>query len=661
MPLDKVRAIVNRTLCPGCFFVAAPGRLRVEHVDREHVRWEIFRGHLLDPAHAQEVRDFESWHVCIDGAEDPAATPLISVRWQHDGQRIFVTRQILTHGFEAYEDSPGVILTRPVEKWVSELIGTLDFGALTGETFEAELATYVFLAVVGTSRLPITSSESPLPAFSLGQLGYVPQLFDSSKAWTDSVACFEATVRRSTDQRSIEIVQQVKALETALRSLSDSDLPELVRALERMASNRPDGVDRIASLMRTMFNHVALSPYTQFADRWIALLQALSECASLGAAVVVDLMSYMLRHLCRHLTAFDLTLFHNFGANYPDALFLDSLLKAYLRLIEQHIELLSDDSKGTQDVERLKRLRRRALRQASLVRLQYEGHRVPDAPTSMGENMRVLPPPFVQVPEEQIVQMNKRTRLLYEGEALASLLSETGLRVLIESVRDLNQPIELRELGMAQFLDRPLGTLKQPGEIDRTPLLSYEAFSRAAAKRRVAQMKSAGWISPEQRAAYVADFSEMSVLGVPAATSSALDRPGVVSLLDAQKAAADFVFMRTTRKAVAELLAHYDLQPILAASPQVFAWLTSSEPILLLQNVAQDGFFVRAKFQGYDQQGQLRLEFSLVPQTGSVTYRERAGIELPTRLQLLRIWEAVDLDQFVERKLGDPAVWLKLR
>ncbi len=661
MQLDSVREIVGRALGPGCFFVATPARLRIEHVESEQVRWEIFRGHLLDPAHAQEVRDFESWHLYVDSAEDLASTPLISLRWQLTTQQLFLTRQILTHGFEAYEDSPGVILTRTVEKWVSELIGTLDVGELTEQAFDAELAAYVFLAVVGTSRLPITSSESPPPAFSLGQLGYVPQLSDSSEAWTDPVAFFEATVQRSTDQRSIEIVQQAKSLETALRSLSDSALPELVRALKKMATNRPDGADRIASLMRTMFNHVALSPYTQFADRLIALLLALSKTEPVGVPVVVDLMSFMLRHLCRHLTAFDLTLFHNFGANYPDALFLDSLLKAYLGLIGQHIELFSDDSKDTQDIERLKRLRRRALRQASLVRLQYEGHRVPDVPTSMGESMRVLPAPFVRVPEEQIIQMNKRTRLLYEGEAMASLLTKTGRRVLTESIADLAHPIELRELGMAQFLDRPLGVLKQPGEVDRTPLLSYEAFSRAAVKRRLAQMKTAGWISTEQRAAYVAVVSEMRTQGMPAASISALDRPGVVSLLDAQKAAADFIFLRTTRKTVAELLSHYDLEPFSVASPQTFAWLMSEEPILLLQDLTQDGFFVRAKLKGYDQRGQPRLELALAPQIGSVTYCERSGIELPTRLQLLRIWEAVDLDQFVERELSDPAVWLNLR
>ena len=40
---------------------------------------------------------------------------------------------------------------------------------------------------------------------------------------------------------------------------------------------------------------------------------------------------------------------------------------------------------------------------------------------------------------------------------------------------------------MAVFLDRPLGVVKQPGEVDRTPLLSYDAFSRSIAARRLAQ------------------------------------------------------------------------------------------------------------------------------------------------------------------------------
>ena len=121
-----MHSAVNQALCPGSFFVAPPGKLRIEHVADETVPWEIFRGHLLDAAHARVNKRFSSWHVFLDLAEAPAAAPLLSIRRQREQNKVFVTRQILCHGFEAYEDAPGVILSRPVEKWVSELVGTIE-------------------------------------------------------------------------------------------------------------------------------------------------------------------------------------------------------------------------------------------------------------------------------------------------------------------------------------------------------------------------------------------------------------------------------------------------------------------------------------------------------------------------------------------------------
>ena len=69
-----------------------------------------------------------------------------------------------------------------------------------------------------------------------------------------------------------------------------------------------------------------------------------------------------------------------------------------------------------------KRLRRRALRQAWLIRRRYEGWPVPDLPTSPGENNRVLPPSHPRVPEEQILQPSRRTRRLYADDPLPSHL-----------------------------------------------------------------------------------------------------------------------------------------------------------------------------------------------------------------------------------------------
>src|SRR5262249_35041333 len=152
---------------------------------------------------------------------------------------------------------------------------------------------------------------------------------------------------------------------------------------------------------RALFAEVALSPYTDFVEKTLAFLQLLLERDYFSPADLVDFLSYLLRQLGRHLTAYDLVTFHHFGANYPDALLLDAVLKWYLELIEQHPTLFTSP-RSAEAVEKPPRLRRRALRQGWLLRRTYEGHPVPDAPTSPGENARAWPPPHERVPEEQI-------------------------------------------------------------------------------------------------------------------------------------------------------------------------------------------------------------------------------------------------------------------
>ena len=89
------------------------------------------------------------------------------------------------------------------------------------------------------------------------------------------------------------------------------------------------------------------------------------------------------------------------------------------------------------------------------------------------------------MPDEQVVNPLKRGRALFAGDPLPRYLTATGERILRASFADLAAPSELRELGMALFLDRPLGAFKAPGEPDQTPILSYEAFSRSIAGRRL--------------------------------------------------------------------------------------------------------------------------------------------------------------------------------
>src|SRR5262249_23038714 len=163
-------------------------------------------------------------------------------------------------------------------------------------------------------------------------------------------------------------------------------------------------------------------------------------------------LGYMLRQNARHLTAYDLITFHHRGANYPDALLLGTVLKEYLTLMEGRPELLLPARMDDPSYRKRKQLRRRALRQAWLLRRMYEGLPVPDAPTSPGENSRVLPVPFERVPEEQILQTGRRTKRLFEGEPLV-FPGERSREIMQHCIADLQHREELQELGMAIFLD----------------------------------------------------------------------------------------------------------------------------------------------------------------------------------------------------------------
>ncbi len=474
---------------PAHFYVGPGLTLEWEYVAAEEISWEIFRGRLLDPAHTRERRTFEAWNVYqIDpdgrssgrggakrGAppQEGGVTPplLLSLKWDAAAGRLYVVRGIDSYVWEGYDSGGGVILSRERRKWVRELVGAVDVADFPDAAdLHDELICLLFHAVVGSSRLPLTSVEAPLPAFSFGQLLYCHGI---GGAGDGPVRSREALADAIGAANALNSLERVKLLEAFLHA---HPLEEMPAAAVRFAK-APLTPNDLCGLLRDLFNHASLSPYTGPGEKTVALLDALERHGSLPAGAVVDILGWLLRHLGRHLTAYDLATFHHRGANYPDALVLDAALIAYLSRVEREPSLfLGGDGQ--------QRLRRRALRQAWLIRRRYEGWPVPDLPTSPGENNRVLPPSHPRVPEEQILQPSRRTRRLYADDPLSTHLGPRAAEALRTSAADLEHAEELRELGMALFLDRPFGSGKAPGEPDGTLLLASEAYSPSVAEEQ---------------------------------------------------------------------------------------------------------------------------------------------------------------------------------
>jgi hypothetical protein len=349
-----------------------------------------------------------------------------------------------------------------------------------------------------------------------------------------------------------------------------------------------------------------------------------------------------LRHIGRHLTAFDLVVFHHRGANYPDALLLDGVLKEYLTLLDRRPDLFLDapdngECSGRTGVSPVdnpestsrlfqRRIRRRALRQGWLLRRRYEGYPVPDLPTSSGENTRVLPSSHPRVPEEQITQPARRSRRLYTDDPLLPRLRDTLAGVLRQSFLDLEHADEWRELGLGVFLDRPFGIGKSAAEPDGTLLLSAEAFSNSIARHRL--LASAGDLGIEQEDAFV-----QRLLARPSLPGLALDaiagalRPGTVSLADSRRAAGDFVFLRSTPNSVKALLAQFDFSPLFQRFP--VEDLLREENVLIAPSAASGDLVI------HDALMRPRVELTVATDAG---FESRAGQEYPVDgLRVVRV------------------------
>jgi hypothetical protein len=615
LTIELVRAVIDDAVAKRNF-VAHPRGSEWQHVSDEDVSWEIFRGRLLDPAHTRQRRVFEAWNVWLSETDQRSGEPVLAMKFDMAANQVHVVRAIHSHAWEAYDSGGNVILSRETKKWVRELVGTIELVRFkSAEEFRDELIALLFIAVVGSSRLPLTSVEAPLPGFTLGELLYCYQS-----------SADQQTVNHALCSRDVSWRERVKLLEFALRRSSSEH--DLVILAETIAGEDLD------ALLKGLFNEVSLSPYSHFVTNTIRFVMTLHDSGFLLDAGVVDFFAHLLRQMGRHLTAYDLIAFHHAGANYPDALLLDEVLAVYLQWIECNPSLFIGPESGEYATAR--RLRRRALRSAWLIRQRYRGHPVPDEPTSPGENLRILPTPFKRVPDEQITQPHRRTKKLFTEDGPGGPLSPTARTVLRQSVLDLAHPTELRELGMALFLDRPLGMFKAPGEPDLTPLLSYVAFSRTLAGQRLAQLgRELDLLSKVELASFQQALSGMEIKGLPARETRTVTRPGVVSLTDALKVADDFIILETTSAARQALLRLFDFGP--------FAHLLKTRSIVIGSRGDQGTSEIRLTVT---ESGTLRqcLELSA---TLSRCYDCRAGVEYPCNGLVVRWAVQPSLADFV--------------
>ena len=90
-----------------------------------------------------------------------------------EDQTVHIVRGLLCYVWQASGATGNVVEGSETTGWTRELVGTIHLKEMTSSNvFLDELICHIWQAVVGTSRLPLTSLEAPLPAFALGQVAF---------------------------------------------------------------------------------------------------------------------------------------------------------------------------------------------------------------------------------------------------------------------------------------------------------------------------------------------------------------------------------------------------------------------------------------------------------------------------------------------------------
>src|SRR6266436_214520 len=99
---DEIRRLIAEVIAPRHFYVSDSVPLEWKLGADEEVRWELFQGRLLDPAHTTLRRRFEAWSICRTDREQAVAEPLLSVKLDASAGLIHVTRAIYCYAWEGY-------------------------------------------------------------------------------------------------------------------------------------------------------------------------------------------------------------------------------------------------------------------------------------------------------------------------------------------------------------------------------------------------------------------------------------------------------------------------------------------------------------------------------------------------------------------------------
>src|SRR5205807_1497275 len=210
----------------------------------QETAWEVFRGRLVDRAHTRQTQTFEAWDVYLVDETGRSGEPLLALKFDRAGGTLHVVRGLLCYVWEGYDAGGNVYLSRETTRWVRELTGTipLDHFATEGDLLD-ELVCRLFQALVGASRLPLSSVEAPLPAFSFGRLAY----FYRPGTLADQPARSWAELLAGTRGAGLGGAEQAKLLETLLHATPPDQMADLATRLVQQ-----DGGPTLLRRLRTL-------------------------------------------------------------------------------------------------------------------------------------------------------------------------------------------------------------------------------------------------------------------------------------------------------------------------------------------------------------------------------------------------------------------------